>query len=121
VFTVPASPIDRSHPRDTHTLTAGETRIARVHNFPNNLVAGDPVTAWGGKFPFNDVEVGPANATGTYTQQDISRRSNGVWNLGYVQWLGGNICRGIQDGRFHGYSREKLSSAFLVFCSSERL
>src|SRR5258708_422486 len=69
---IPAGSIHTADPGDADGSAAGQVGRAMVHDFADDLMAGNDFRVELGKFAFHNVQVGAADSTGEDAKQNVT-------------------------------------------------
>jgi len=78
---IPAFSIDAADPGDANAGTGREIRRSSVHDLAHDLMAGNYALTARRQFPFDDVQISPANATRPYAKQNVTWFESRLRNL----------------------------------------
>lgn len=76
-----ATSIRAAKPRHADAQPRGQFLGRTLHNFPDDLVAGNHLLAQRRQLAFNDMQVRAAHATRTDSQHDVPRLQSGPWHV----------------------------------------
>jgi hypothetical protein len=107
---IPARAIDSPDPGDADAGSNGKLGCGSIDDVANDLMTWNKLCLTRRQFAFDDVQVGPANAASTYTQENVSGNELRRRNVGDLQRTLENILRGIQHSRFHVVLQVKFLS-----------
>jgi hypothetical protein len=82
---IPAGSIGAADPGDAHPGTHGKCGRGSACNLTDDLVAGNQWLEPGRQFAFDNMQVGPANTTGTHLDQNVTGQRFGLGDLNDFQ------------------------------------
>jgi len=90
MLAIPACSVSAADPGDADTHSLREIWPAALDDLADDLVTGNDVFMPDGQFPFDDVQIGAADAAGTNSQKYMTWRELRGWSIFNPQRPSGN-------------------------------
>jgi hypothetical protein len=91
VLAIPARPVNPANPGNSNPRPQGGSRRRAFYDLTYDLMARNQLFPAGWKLAFGNVQVGPADATGSYPQEDLPRLGERSGNLANPKRVSENI------------------------------